>query len=275
MKSLVRIGVFFGITFVFTIILAIVQQALGIDTNKISLPQFGPGLAAIVMLMVFRSDHVKFTITFKGIPFLKYLGAIGIPIVVPVILFLVYNQFIDPLSIPTIDTSSLLIFLGGILLGAFGEELGWRGYAQKLLERNLNGLIAFLVVGVLWGLWHVGNFQHGLTYMLFFVFSTVGYSAVMAWLLQGTNYNVVLATLFHFAVNVGFYILQDAMADLRLAALNGLVWMGAAVVVVALNRKDFLQFGQKAQKDGLEKHHPSAVVQTTDTPSAGRQRENQ
>ena len=41
MKSLVRIGVFFGIAFVFTIVLAITQQALGIDADKISLPQFG------------------------------------------------------------------------------------------------------------------------------------------------------------------------------------------------------------------------------------------
>ena len=86
-KTLVRIGVFYGIAFIFTIILAIVQQALGIDANKIVLPQFGPGLAAIVMIMVFRSDNVKITIMFKGIHFLKYLGAIGIPIVVSTIFF--------------------------------------------------------------------------------------------------------------------------------------------------------------------------------------------
>lgn len=238
MKTIGRIGLFFGIAFVFTIILSIVQQALGIDAAKISLPQFGPGVASIVMIRLFRSDNVKLTITFKGIPFLKYLAALGIPLIVPAILFLVYNQFIGSLTVRPINVTSLMILLGGILLGAFGEELGWRGYAQNLLERQLNGRIAFLLVGVLWGLWHVGNFQYGPTYMLFFVFSTIGYSAVMAWLLQGTNYNVVLATLFHFAVNVGFYILQDALADIRLIALNGFVWMGAAVVIVVRNKKD-------------------------------------
>lgn len=240
MKTLVRTGVFYGIAFVFTFILAIVQQAWGFEADKISLPQFGPGFAAIVMIMVFRSDNVKITVTLKGIPFQKFLGAIGIPIVVPMILFLIYNQFINPLSIPPIHTPSLMIMLGGMLLGAFGEELGWRGYAQNMLERQLNGFIAFLLVGVLWGLWHVGNYQNGPTYMLFFVFSTIGYSAVMAWLLQGTNYNVVLAGLFHFAVNVGFYILTDALADIRLVALNGLVWMGAAVVIIILTRRNYL-----------------------------------
>jgi membrane protease YdiL (CAAX protease family) len=241
MKTLIRVGVFYGITFVFTIFLAVIQQALGIDAEKIVLPQFGPGLAALVIVMVFRSDNVKFTIAFKGIPFLKYLGAIGIPIVVSIILFLIYSQFISPISIPLTNASSLTIMLGGMLLGAFGEELGWRGYLQSVLSRRLNGLIAFLLVGVLWGFWHVGNYQNGPTYMLFFVFSTIGYSAVMAWLLQGTNYNVVLSCLFHFAVNAGFYMLKDALADLRLIALNGFVWMGAAVIIIALNRKDFLR----------------------------------
>lgn len=163
-----------------------------------------------------------------------------VPLVVPAVLFLAYSQFIAPLSIPPIDVASLAILLGGILLGAFGEELGWRGYAQNLLEREQNGFVAILVVGVLWGVWHIGNFQYGPAYVLFFIFSTIGYSAVLAWLLKGTRYNVILATLFHFGVNVGFYILQDARDDLRLVALNGLVWMGAALIIVVLDRQEFV-----------------------------------
>ncbi len=245
MKTLIRVGVFYGITFVFTIILSIIQQAMGIDSGKIVLPQFGPGLAALVMVLVFRGDHVKFTFAFKGIPLWKYLGAISIPMVVSIILFLVYNQFISPVSLPLTNAVSFTLMLGGMLVGAFVEELGWRGYLQSGLDRRLNGFFAFFLVGILWGLWHVGNYQNGPTYMLFFVFSTIGYSAVMAWLLQGTDYNVILACLFHFAVNAGFYMLINALTDLRLMALNGLVWMGAAVVIVVLNRKDFLQLRQE------------------------------
>jgi membrane protease YdiL (CAAX protease family) len=242
MKTLIRVGVFYGIAFLFTVILAVVQQSLALDAGKIVLAQFGPGLAALIMLLVFRGDNFKITIAFREIPFRKYLGAVGIPIVVSIILFLMYGLFLGPLSIPLTDASSLTIMLGGMLLGAFGEELGWRGYLQSMLSRRLNGLVAFLLVGVLWGLWHVGNYQNGPTYMLFFVFSTIGYSAVMAWLLQGTDYNVVLSCLFHFAVNAGFYMLKDALVDVRLIALNGLVWMCAAAVIVAFHRKDFLGF---------------------------------
>jgi membrane protease YdiL (CAAX protease family) len=245
MKTLVRVVVFYGITFIFTIILSVVQQTLGIDAEKVMLPQFGPGLAALVMLVLFRRDRVKFAVTFKGIPFLKVLGAIGIPIGVAVVLFIVYRQFFGPLSIHGLEVVSLLIMLGGMLVGAFGEELGWRGYLQDLLNKRSNGLIAFLVVGILWGLWHVGNYQNGSNYMLFFIFSTIGYSAVMGWLLRGTNYNVILASLFHFGVNAGYYLLKDGLTDLRLIALNGLVWLGAAIILVVLCRKDFLPLRQK------------------------------
>jgi membrane protease YdiL (CAAX protease family) len=241
MKTLIKVGMFYVVTFIFTIILAVTQQALGIDAGKIVLPQFGPGIAALIMVIVFRGDNVKLTIAFKEIPFLKYLGAISIPIVVSIILFIVYNQFISPISVPLTNVTSLAIMIGGMLLGAFGEELGWRGYLQNMVGSRLNGFISFLLVGILWGLWHVGNYQNGPTYMLFFVFSTIGYSAVMAWLLQGTNYNVVLACLFHFGVNAGFYILKDELTDSRLIALNGCVWMCAAAVIVVLNRKDFLR----------------------------------
>lgn len=240
MRFLSRIGIFYVITFIFTIVLMIIQQALGIATTTISLPQFGPGFAAIFMVMVYRSDNVKFTITFRGIKVAKYLGAIVIPILIPTILFVAYNQFIGPLRIPSINPSSLMILLGGILLGAFGEELGWRGYAQNMLEKRSISLVAVLIVGVLWGFWHIGNLQNGPIFMLFFVFSTIGYSTVIAWLLHGTDYNVVLASLFHFSVNVGFYILTDALTDIRLVALNGLAWLVIAIFVVALNRTYFL-----------------------------------
>jgi membrane protease YdiL (CAAX protease family) len=237
MKIFKKIGLFFVITFVFTILLSVVQQLLGIDPMQISLPQFGPGIAALVMLRLFRKDQVKVTVTLKGIHPLKYLVALVLPLVVPVILFLVFNQFVAPISIPSIDGTAFLVMLVGIMLGAFGEELGWRGYAQNLLARERNSVVAFLVVGVLWGVWHVGNFQNGPIFMLFFVFSTIGYSAVMGWLVRGGNSNVLLPTLFHFSVNVGFFILQEAATDVRIAALNGLVWLGAAVLVVLRSKK--------------------------------------
>jgi CAAX protease family protein len=38
---------------------------------------------------------------------------------------------------------------------AFGEELGWRGYAQGRLVREFGLLKGLLLLGILWGVWHV------------------------------------------------------------------------------------------------------------------------
>jgi membrane protease YdiL (CAAX protease family) len=240
MKTLIRVVLFYVFAFVFTILFSVLQQVLGIDPGKVSMAQFGPAIAALIMLVIFRGDKAKLTVSFRGIPLWKYLAAIGVPIGISIILFLIYNQFINPVTFLPVDASSLAMILVGMLVGAFGEELGWRGYLQKMLGARLNGLVAFIIVGVLWGLWHVGNYQNGAAYVLFFVLSTIGYSAVMAWLIQTAGYNVIPAALFHFAVNAGFYILKDALTDVRLIALNGIVWMGVAVIIVALNRKEFL-----------------------------------
>jgi uncharacterized protein len=241
MKILIRVAAFYGLTFVFTIILAIVQQLSGLDAEKIILPQFGPGVAAVVMIAWFRSDNLKITIAPKRVSFSKYVVAFGLPMLVSTLLFLIYSQFIHPLTISFPNAAAFTIMVGGMLLGAFGEELGWRSYLQNLLDKRLNGVAAFLLVGVLWGLWHVGNYQNGVLYMLFFTLATIGYSAMMAWLFRDDDYNVILAGLFHFAVSLGFFILKDALADLRLMALNGLVWIGIAAFIVLLRKQDFLR----------------------------------
>jgi len=240
MKTSVKVVSFYILTFVFTIILGGIQQVLKIDAEKIILPQLGPGLAALVMLAVFRKDNAKLTIAVRGRQILKYIGAVGIPLLVSAVLFIIYRQFVGQLSIQSISGFPLLILFGGIILGAFGEELGWRGYLQRVVEGKVNVLIAALLVGILWGLWHVGNYQYGLLYLLFFVLSTIAYSIIMVWLLQGTDNNLVVAWLFHFAVNAGFYLLRGALADFRLMVLNGIAWTVVAVVIIALNRKDFL-----------------------------------
>jgi membrane protease YdiL (CAAX protease family) len=246
MKTAVKVTAFYGITFVFTVILSIVQQVSGIDAGKIVLPQFGPGIAALVIGALFRKDGWQPSLAVRRIPPRKFLFALGIPVLFSVVLFAAYGLFVRPLGVASMDGVSFAVMLCGMLAGAFGEELGWRGYLQKILDGRANGIAAFLITGILWGLWHVGNYQNGPAYVFFFVLFTIGCSALMAWVLQGTGYNVVLAGLFHFAVNAGFYILKDAVADPRFAALNGVAWICAAAVIVAIQRKEFLRRRDKS-----------------------------
>ena len=94
-----------------------------------------------------------------------------------------------------------------------GEELGWRGYAlPKLLER-FSPLVASLILGVLWGLWHLPTFyiagtpQFGQPIIAFLIMTTA-YSILLSWVFLHTRGSVLIATLFHGAINVsqGFFL---------------------------------------------------------------------
>lgn len=61
----------------------------------------------------------------------------------------------DALTMPTV---SFGVFLVAALLrateGPF-EEFGWHGFALPMLQRRFSGLVAALVLGFIWALWHV------------------------------------------------------------------------------------------------------------------------
>jgi uncharacterized protein len=52
----------------------------------------------------------------------------------------------------------LQFLLVEIIFGAVSEELGWRGYALDELEKKCSPLVASVVLGLFWALWHTPAF---------------------------------------------------------------------------------------------------------------------
>ena len=84
------------------------------------------------------------------------------------------------------------IFIFGITLFLAGalEELGWRGFLQPRLQQRFSALRASIVIGVVWGLWHVpmiltgtGDFTVFWEYML----NIVAMSVILGWLYNNTG----------------------------------------------------------------------------------------
>ena len=94
-----------------------------------------------------------------------------------------------------------------------GEELGWRGYALPKLLETRSALTASVILGVVWGLWHLPTFfsssapQQGLP-IVAFVLMTIEYSIIMSWIYLHTRGSVLIATLCHGAINLsqGFFL---------------------------------------------------------------------
>ena len=86
------------------------------------------------------------------------------------------------------------------------EEIGWMGFAFPKMRARLNPLLAAILLGLLWGLWHLpaidflgASIPHGKHWLRFFFAFTIAMTAmrvIIAWLYVNTG-SVCLAQLMH------------------------------------------------------------------------------
>ena len=88
---------------------------------------------------------------------------------------------------------------------ANGEEMGWRGYVLPRLQARHNALIASLILGVIWGVWHLPKFLapgNDSSFPLFML-DTVVKAVMYTWIYNSTGGSLLMVTLFHAASNTG------------------------------------------------------------------------
>jgi membrane protease YdiL (CAAX protease family) len=107
-----------------------------------------------------------------------------------------------------------------------------------LLLEQRSAVMASLILGVLWGLWHLPTFlvpgtpQYGLP-LPAFVLLTVEYSILMTWVYLHTKGSVLIATLFHGAINLSQGLFLGGVEGATRYWLLCIVY-GVAALVVAV-----------------------------------------
>ena len=129
------------------------------------------------------------------------------------------------------------------------EEIGWRAFAFTRLEATHKPLFAALIVGVLWGLWHIpffvwtGNPMSGFPFWPWFV-AIVARSIILGWLYNRAGLSLAVAVVFHVASNVfGAIIGINSHASLAIvnviAALIVLGFSGAQLAKAPAANKPY------------------------------------
>jgi membrane protease YdiL (CAAX protease family) len=235
-----RVGIFYGLTFVLTFVLGGLQEATGIGGSTFILPQWAPGVAGLCMLLLFRTDGMRLPLSIRAADASRLVLALALPLLAAPAIWMLLNLLVWPLNLEGLGSHLSLIGIVGLFFGAVGEELGWRGYLQPLVESRMSILWASVVVGVLWALWHVQSYANGPLYMLFLVLALVGYSLVIT-ALSGFSSNVAVAALFHLSVNVSNLLFLDIISTTRFMAVNAVVWLAMAILVFWLRRRQLLE----------------------------------
>lgn len=170
--------------------------------------------------------HPQWYLATLGIPFVLITAtsvaavALGAPIEQP---DLVRQGPIYALPlIYTLDVISLSVLGGG------QEELGWRGFALPRLLERFDAVMASLVIGAVWALWHlplfmtVGVSQYGTPFVPYAI-NTLALSVVFTWLYRATGRSVLLVVLFHASLNA------STLLNPIQHVTNTLHWFEAAV----------------------------------------------
>ena len=137
--------------------------------------------------------------------------------------------------------------LVSMLLGAIGEEAGWRALLQPSLADHSGFFKGTLLVGLIWGYWHLpvnlagyNDAQHPLLQaLLIFQIHTVAMSFVLAWLVERTG-SVWPAALAHGANNTlqsGPLIVASGWLSDQMTAVSASLIVGGAVALLIQRQK--------------------------------------
>jgi len=116
-----------------------------------------------------------------------------------------------------------VLFIVGFIpfSNAFREEFGWRGYAIERLQLRWGALTTSIIIGLLWGLWHLplryfpgGVELYSSIPLWVFMSNTVTLSIMMTWLYNNSRDSIFTGVVFHVMLNLSPSIFPFGQTEL-------------------------------------------------------------
>src|SRR5215472_7697728 len=157
--------------------------------------------------------------------------------------------------------------LFGLAVGPWGEELGWRGYAQPTLQRGIGAFWASIVVGIVWAVWHywpvltpagghLGEFLSA-SFATWLAYE-VANSIMMAWLYNSTGGSLPIAWAAHAGLTLGQSLVDKHPIPFGTFVIT--FWAAAALVVLyagprRLSRRSLEHAAESSRKKHRNEEH--------------------
>ncbi len=185
------------------------------ETVKGLLPAMGPAIGALLALVIFRNKHRR-TVSFAGTSWRRSVLFAAIPTALVVAVGVGQEQ-------PHLTG---LFFAEVHILSALAEELGWRGFLQDALA-PLPPRRRFVVIGLLWGIWHLTTFAYGglgpglLRFAFMFVIWIGGSWGIGCATLRSRS--LIVAAMLHLVLVFGEYL--TTKRALFVLGLSAVAWL--------------------------------------------------
>ncbi|MDR0271266.1 CPBP family intramembrane glutamic endopeptidase [Paenibacillus sp.] len=128
-----------------------------------------------------------------------------------------------------------LLFILFFISAAF-EELGWMGYAIEPMQEKWGALGGGLVLGCVWGIWHVIPLieaHHPPAWIIAWFLGTVAARVIIVWVYNNTGKSIFGAIIIHTMLNVIDSFLPNYDAS-YVPGMTGILTAIAAIIVTFL-----------------------------------------
>ena len=119
-----------------------------------------------------------------------------------------------------------------------GEEIGWRGYILPRLQTKFNALTSTLILGLIWGIWHLPKFLSHWNIIFFgwFMINILASAVVLTWIYNSTKGSLLLVVIAHAANNtVGMFLpIANTTSNQNLGAYITWVLLEVAEAIVVI-----------------------------------------
>jgi membrane protease YdiL (CAAX protease family) len=221
-----QISIFFILTFV----ISWYPWYAGIAPEVMAM---GPSIAAFIVVLILGGKR-GFIDLLR--PFGRWRASLvlwGIAIFGPAILYLIglgvhllLGGQAPPFTMIREELNLIPLYLVLVVLmpwnGPIGEEFGWRGYALPKLQTKYGALTASLVLGAIWGIWHLPSFfaplgvvgalaaTLGMSFLIPYTLGTIANTIFMTWLYNKSKASALIA-------GIGWHAAIDFWAPILLS----------------------------------------------------------
>lgn len=233
---------------------------LGPDNPIGQLGRWAPGIAAILLIGLFAGKG-DIGALFRPVKIWRVnIGWYAFALLFQPVLFFA-TKFIDGLLGNFYEVASplasvtgqapipfvILVIVISAIPGAFMEELGWRGFALPRLQGRTTALTASVILGFVWGLWHIPSmFFFGQTDALSIVIAVINFipaTILFTWLFNNTKGSLLLATLFHASTQYS----NNFLGVIPTQTANILVWLIAILIISLTGVANLSKSNQRVQ----------------------------
>ncbi|USR79179.1 CPBP family intramembrane glutamic endopeptidase [Arcanobacterium pinnipediorum] len=235
------LAVFLLSTLTYSIALAGLQLLLSVDLNYIAFPQLGPALGLATAWYFYRESLTNYLLlapASKGFFRRRFLlvAALCLAYLGFACILAVRHEVVNFAAVFT--DWALVGFLTVQFLGAFLEEIGWRGFLQPLFVQRFGTIAGAVYVGIIWASWHGHMLLNPLVFVLFAA-TCIAISLGLEMVTGGSWWQrAILAAMIHWIVNVTPLLVIDigdrVLADMGVAIAVLLPQFTLAVIAIVV-----------------------------------------